>query len=78
MAVLFVITGVVLVGLGYALVAERGAQDWWMDWTTRQNETFGWLTGWPINWSRDRTRRSGVWTMLLGIVFLVAGFSQLT
>jgi hypothetical protein len=49
-----------------------------MGWTTRQRETLGWLTGIPMKWSRDRTRRSGVWTMLLGIVFLIAGFSQLT
>ena len=77
MAVLFVITGVVLVGLGYALLTERGVQDWWMDYTTRQRETFGWLVGLPIKWSRERTRHSGVWTMLFGVVFLIAGFSQL-
>ena len=78
MDVLFLITGVVLVGVGYALFTVRGTQDWWMDFTTRQRETYGWLTGIPIVWSRSRTRRSGVWTMMICVAFLIAAFSQLT
>jgi hypothetical protein len=78
MGVLFLIIGVVLVGVGYALLTQRSTQDWWMDFTTRQRETYGWLTGIPIVWSRSRTRWSGVWTMGLGVAFLMAAFSRLT
>jgi hypothetical protein len=77
-AVLFVIAGVVLVGIGYALLTNRAAQDWWMAFDKRQRDTYGWLIGWPFPYTRRRTRSSGIWTMLLGVVFLVAGFSELT
>ena len=72
---MFVITGVILVGVGYALFADQATQDWWMAFDQRQRELFGWLVA-PFRYTRERTRASGVWTMLLGVAFLIGGFSQ--
>ena len=75
MGVVFVIVGVILVGVGYALFADRATQDWWMAFDQRQRELFGSLMV-PFRYTRERTRASGVWTMLLGVAFLIGGFSQ--
>ena len=75
--VLFLIVGVVLVYLGFALATNhRGAQDWLLAADQARYRRYGKGTA-LFAPSRRAVKNFGRGLFVLGCVFLVAGFSQL-